>query len=225
VKRTLRSISELRVLPPRVALFQWRARRLATRAEDRFALVSGTRPGNLATLLRVARGCERIAELGTGSAWTAISLALADSRRRIISYDPIERPERERYLRLAGSARSRIALVASPGSRGPLDGDCVVDLLYIDSSHDQSETIDEVRTWRPHLYAASLIVFDDFGHPDYPGVAAAIRSLELPGEQVGSLFIHRVAEAPTAEEQPERAARSPEPLARRAARVAPGRDR
>ena len=184
----------LRRLPPSVAVFQWRARRLAMRLDDRFALVSGTRPYNLAALLDAARGCRRVVELGTGAAWTAASLALAEASRTVVSYDPIDRPERARYLELAGPAARRVRLVDAAGERGPLD-DAPVDLLYIDSSHDEEETIREVEAWRPVLNRTATIVFDDYGHADYPGVTAAVRTLGLDGVQRGSLFIHARSEA------------------------------
>src|SRR5205807_4816552 len=86
VKRRLRFLWALRVLPPRVALFQWRAMRLALRTEDGFSVVSRTRPENLRVLLSASRGRRRVVELGTGTAWTSISLLLADKRRELVSY-------------------------------------------------------------------------------------------------------------------------------------------
>src|SRR5580658_9989805 len=100
LRREARFLAELRFLPPRVALFQWRAWRLASRAGDGFSPVSRTDPRKLAALLSAARGRRRVVELGTGTAWTAISLVLAEEKRVVLSYDPIERPEREWYLRL-----------------------------------------------------------------------------------------------------------------------------
>ena len=191
LRREIRAALALRRLPARVALFQWRARRLATRIDDRFALVSGARPHNLAVLLGEARGCRRVVELGTGVGWTTASLVLADRARTVVSYDPVDRPERASYLALAGAAAARIRLVDEPGEHGPRDEE-PVDLLFIDSSHDEEETIREVRAWQPVLGDSSVIVFDDYGHPDYPGVAAAVRALGLAGEQRGSLFVHRV---------------------------------
>ncbi len=35
------------------------------------------------------------------------------------------------------------------------------------------------------------MLFDDFTHPDYPGVREAIQELGLQGEVRGTLFIHR----------------------------------
>jgi predicted O-methyltransferase YrrM len=193
LRREISFLTQLRVLPPRVALFQWRAWRLAVRSEDAFALVSATRPRNLAVLLRVARACPRVVELGTGSAWTAISLALADRERVVVSYDPIERPERERYLRLVGpGTRGRLTFVGAPGNGGPR-GNETIDLLYIDSSHEREETIREVHAWRGSLKEGSLIIFDDFAHEEYRGVAEAIRCMGIRGEQREGLFVHRVS--------------------------------
>jgi predicted O-methyltransferase YrrM len=187
-------VVQLRGLPPSVAMFQWRARRLALRSGDSFALVSGTRPRNLAVLLGLARGCRRVVELGTGSAWTAISLALADGDRVVVSYDPIERQERERYVLLVGrKARERLRLIGLPGDQAPPNE--TVDLLYIDSSHDLDDTLREVDAWRPALHPGSLIVFDDYGHPSYPGVEEAVAQMGLSGDRRGALFVHRVAGA------------------------------
>jgi predicted O-methyltransferase YrrM len=185
----LRWYSDLRVLPLRVALFQARARVVAHRRGDRFSLTSVTRPGDLRTLLSLARGRAHVVELGTATGWTAISLALSDPARRVTSFDPVSRPEPARYLRLVGpEVRSRITLVAARGSDGPRD-DRPVDLLYIDSSHDRAPTIEEVDAWRPALAPGAVIVFDDYGHPDYPGVREAVQELGLDGRLVGALYV------------------------------------
>ena len=180
----------LRGLRPRVAWFQWRARRFARRTGDTFSLVSVTRPPDTRVLIELARDCRRIVELGTATGWTAITLALDDPGRRVVSYDVVGRGP-ERYLELVGSdVRDRIELVLAPGSTGPRD-DEPVDLLYIDSSHERDPTVAEVRAWQPYLRAGALILFDDYRHPDYPGVEEAIDQLGLAGEQRGTLFVHR----------------------------------
>jgi predicted O-methyltransferase YrrM len=185
----LRWYADLRTLPLRVALFQARARVVAHRRGDRFSLTSVTRPGDLRTLLSLADGRRHVVELGTATGWTAISLALSDPDRRVTSFDPASRPEPARYLRLVGpEVRSRIELVIAPGSDGPRD-ERPVDLLYIDSSHERQPTIDEVRVWRPALAPGAVIVFDDYGHPDYPGVREAVQELGLEGRLVGTLFV------------------------------------
>lgn len=188
----LRWYAELRALPPRVAWFQARARVVAHRTGDRFSLTSVTRPRDLRTLLSVADGRDHVVELGTATGWTAISLALARAVRRVTTFDIVQRPEPARYLRLASTGvRERIELVTAAGADGPRD-ERPVDLLYIDSSHDRQETVDEVRAWRPALAPGAAIVFDDYGHPDYPGVREAIAELGLDGRAAGTLFVATV---------------------------------
>ncbi len=183
--------AQLAMLPPPVAWFQLRARRLAWRTNDHFSLTSATRPPNLKKLLDLAGGSNYVVELGTATAWTAISLALASSDRRVITYDVIQRPEPHRYLGLVNhSVRARVQLVTAPGSQGPPDS-TPVGMLYIDSSHERQETVAEVLAWQPVLCPGAPVVFDDYTHPDYPGVADAVAQLGLSGEQQGSLFVHR----------------------------------
>jgi hypothetical protein len=198
----MRFLAELRFLPLRVALFQWRAWRLAWRSEDRFSPLSRTQPRKLAVLLSAASGHRHIVELGTGTAWTAISLVLADRGREVLSYDPIERPERERYLRLVSlKARRRLTFVSASGDEGPRDGE-TVGLLYIDSSHQREDTIREIEAWRPALEEGSLVVFDDFGNSEYPGVEEAVKHLGLQGKEQRGLFVHRVSTQETTDSPP-----------------------
>jgi predicted O-methyltransferase YrrM len=182
------------LLPPQVAWFQVRARRLARQTGDVFSLTSVTRPRDLRTLLAVARGRRRVVELGTATGWTAISLALADARRTVLTCDIAEREEPQRYLGLVdGDVRARIELAVRSGAEGPAD-DAPVDLLYIDSSHERAETIAEVLAWRPALRAGAVIVFDDYTHPDFPGVREAVAELGLSGGRRGTLFVHHVTD-------------------------------
>ncbi|HEX4010700.1 MAG TPA: class I SAM-dependent methyltransferase [Solirubrobacteraceae bacterium] len=182
-------------LPGPVVWFQLRARRLARRSGDTFSLTSVTRPPDLRLLLSVAQGRRRVVELGTATGWTAISLALADPERQVLSCDVVARSEPQRYLGLVGdSVRARVQLAIRPGSDGPVD-DRDADLLYIDSSHEREQTIAEVRAWRAALAPGAIIVFDDFTHPDFPGVREAVSELGLAGDRRGTLFIHRVSRA------------------------------
>ena len=189
-RRELRYLVGLRVLPRRVALFDWRAHRLASQLGDEFSLVSATRPPDLALLLGLARGRRRVVELGTGTGWTALALALQDPHREVVTYDPVYRAERERYLELVNpGVRARITFVRSPGSSGPLSQD-PVDLLYVDSAHGRRDTIEEIEAWRPVLAPDGLVILDDFTHPDFPGVKEAVQELGLSGRQEGTLFVH-----------------------------------
>lgn len=188
-------LGRLRGVPLRVAWFQVRARRLAWRTGDMFSLTSATRPRDLRILLHLARGRRHVVELGTATGWTTISLALADPARSVLSCDVVSRPEPVRYLGLVDPAvRARVQLAIRPGSDGPAD-DRPVDLLYIDSSHDRAETVAEVEAWRPALAPGALVVFDDYGNPDYPGVSRAVADLGLPGRREGTMFVCSVPAA------------------------------
>lgn len=141
-------------------------------------------------LLKLARNRRRVVELGTGTGWTAIALALADAEREVITYDPIHRPERERYTALAGPrVQGQVTFVNEPGSAGPHDDDAI-DMLYVDSSHGRQATIEELNAWQSVLRPGAIVVLDDFTHHDFPGVREAISELGLTGSQHGTLFVH-----------------------------------
>jgi predicted O-methyltransferase YrrM len=177
-----------------VAAFQWRAYRLARDIDDQFSLASATRPDKLKLILALARGRRNVAELGTATAWTTISLLLADPGRRVVTFDPIEHPARERYLSLVPrDVRGRVRFVATPGVEVPSDA-ADIDFLYVDSSHGRDATVAELTAWRPRLAPHAVVVLDDFDHPDYPGVREAVQALGLSGEQRHGLFIVRGAD-------------------------------
>ena len=187
---TLRRNAVLLRLPPRVALFYSRARRSAARRGDEWSLQSATGPESLARLLRLARGRRRVAEIGTGTAWTTAALALADPERRVLSFDPKVWPERERYLGLAGpDAAARIELVEGGGENGPAGREFEPDMLFVDGSHDRDLTIRTLENWRPALAPGAIVAFHDYENPKYPGVSEAIRALDLRGEAVGDVFV------------------------------------
>ena len=200
-KRAVREVLRLRVLPPHVAWFQWRARRRARALGDTFALESSTRPADLARLLELARGRRRVVELGTANGWTAIALALDDPGRRVHTFDPFDRPERQSYLGLVSDrVRERITFIKEAGGVGPAGAPGsrpthAIELLYIDSSHNRDDTIAEVRAWQGVLAPGALIVFDDYSHPEYPGVREAVAELGLRGETTGTLHVVTVAAA------------------------------
>jgi predicted O-methyltransferase YrrM len=186
----------LRVLPAAVAAFQWRARRLALSLGDEFSLASATRPAKLAALLEAGRGARIAVELGTATGWTTASLALADPSRQVISFDPVAQLNRERYLTLAGAAaQARIRLVQAPGEAGPEPDSAAVELLYVDSSHTREGTLREWHAWAPALAPDAVIVFDDYDHPDFPGVRQAVEEVGLSGAERAGLFVARTSRA------------------------------
>jgi predicted O-methyltransferase YrrM len=188
----IRFLRRMQALPISVAWFHTRARFTAWRIGDD-APKAAVRPEDLAVLLRVARGRREVVELGTAKAWTAISLALAQRDRRVTTYDPIVQPVRERYLALVPrSVRERLVLVDMSGDSGPSAQSATVDCLFIDASHERTATIREYEAWKPALATGALVVFDDYGHPDFPGVRQAVKDLELQGRTAGLLFVHLI---------------------------------
>jgi predicted O-methyltransferase YrrM len=184
-----------RALPPRIALFLVRARFRAVRTKDQFSIDASVRPEKLAALLANAKGRTKVVELGTGTAWATIALAIDDPRRTILSFDPTAR-DRERYLALVpASVRERVTLVAERGEVGPADGFDGVELLFIDSSHERVPTVAEYKAWRPAMADGGVIVFDDYGHHGYPGVAEAVEELGIMGRVEADLFVAPVGVA------------------------------
>ncbi len=186
----LRFALSLRVLSASVAWFCLRARRQAIRTEDRFTLDSAARPREMAALLALAGARTQVVELGTGTAWSAIALAIDVPARRVLSYDPCARPQREAYLSLvAAEVSARIELRELPDTAGPLEGDPPVELLFIDSAHDRESVLAAFAAWRDALAPAAVVVFHDYLHPGYPGVGEAVRELGLGGREAGGVFI------------------------------------
>lgn len=188
----LRRNAPLLRLPPRVAAFYSRSRRTAARTGDDWSLVSATPPQSLRLLLRLARGRREVVEIGTGTAWTTGALALADAHRRVLSFDPIVRPERDVYLGfLPPAARERIELVDAPGEDVAPAGDRRPDFVFVDGSHDRELTARTFEAWRPLLAPGGVIAFHDYGNESYPGVTQALDDLGLRGEVIRDVFVWR----------------------------------
>ena len=112
--------------------------------------------------------------------------------RRVVSYDPSVRAERDAYLEIAGhQARERIELRAEPDARGPHLGDASTELLFIDSEHEREPVLAAFRAWCDALAPGAVVVFHDYGHPDYPGVREAVGELALDGREAGGVFVWR----------------------------------
>lgn len=178
-------------LPPRVARFYLRAYRVATRHGDDWSLASRARPSELRSLIELSRGQRSVVEIGTGTAWTAIALAMADSGRRVRTYDPIVRAERELYFGLLRVGdRERIECIQRSGEAN-LEDPPEADFLFVDSSHEREETANTFRNWQPHLAPGAVVAFHDYGHPDFPGVAEAIVDLGLDGRVESGMYVWR----------------------------------
>ena len=182
----------LAALPRDVRRFVLAAERRARELGDEFSVRSASRPHNLATILRLAKGRRRVVELGTATGWTACALVLDDPARDVVTVDPVVRVHRAEYLALAGAAAARIDPRRATGAAAAELGPAGVELLFVDSSHERDDTVAELEAWRPNLAPGAVVVLDDMGHPDYPGVAQAAADLGLPGRTVGSLYVTRL---------------------------------
>jgi predicted O-methyltransferase YrrM len=176
-------------MPLRVRLFLWRAHRLARRLGHEWGLEAATRRGDVAELLRLARGRRHVVELGTGPGWTTIALALADPERRVTTFDPVVHDHRDAYAALAPDAAARIEWVTAPGVDARGEG---VELLFIDSTHERESTVAEFQAWRARLAPGAVVTFHDYDHPAFPGVREAVEALGLQGEAHGGMYVTRV---------------------------------
>lgn len=184
-----RELVRLRSLPDRVAVFYVRAWLTALRSRDRFTLNSATRPSDVTTLLALARGRKAIVELGTGTAWTTIALALAEDDRRVASYDPVVRSERERYLALIPEqTRACIELHHESGEL-VRPAAASVSFLFVDCAHDCETTLAAFRAWEPAIAPGGVVAFHDYDHPHHPGVRQAVELLDLHGTKRGGVFV------------------------------------
>jgi predicted O-methyltransferase YrrM len=188
VKSALRHLAALRRLPPGVARFYLRAVLTALRKRDKETLRDVTRPAELSILLERARGRLDVVELGTGPAWTAAALALADRKRRVVTYDPKVYRCREAYLsRLPPEVRARIELRRARGEDEQPSGTSA-DFVFIDSRHERDPTLATFRTWAPLVRRGGIVAFHDYGNPRWPGVAEAVDELALQGDRLPFLF-------------------------------------
>lgn len=52
-----------------------------------------------------------------------------------------------------------------------------VGLLFVDGDHTKGGARRDIEAWAPHLAPGAVIAVDDYGHPDWPGVAQAVDEL------------------------------------------------
>jgi predicted O-methyltransferase YrrM len=57
------------------------------------------------------------------------------------------------------------------------DYDGQVGLLFVDGDHTKEGARRDIEAWAPHLAPGAVIAVDDYGHPDWPGVAQAVDEL------------------------------------------------
>ena len=179
-------------LPPPVIAFYLRALRLGRRSGDTVSLAIAARPRDLSELLRASRDAVTVAEVGTGTGWTSIALALARPERHVHSFDVSEHGQRARYLELVpAGARARVHLALRDGREGPPEDLPELDFLFIDSSHQLEETLLTFRLWSGRLRRGAVAAFHDYDDEQYPGVRQAVSQLGLTGEERAGMFLWR----------------------------------
>lgn len=178
----------LTLLPRRVAFFYLRALVYAVMKRDYSSLCGATRPRELVPLLRAAGSRRRLVEIGTGTAWTTICLALANEEAQVVSYDIIPSLYRGPYLAMLDqAARGRIDLITRDGNDPAEPG--VVDFVFVDASHECADTIRSFNVWKGLVAGDGVIAFHDYADPRWPGVTDAVRQLGLGGTAHGHLYV------------------------------------
>lgn len=183
---------------------------------ERLAAIPGLTPTDeCLTLFRLARAVPRsqcIVEIGTYKARSACYLAYgarkgheahvyaidawalpgprAGGKTKLYKFDqPKTYDEAKRNVIRAGM-RGHITLIndwsehAGQTWNGPPVG-----LLYIDGDHTARAVAADFAAWRPHLTNSAVVAFDDYSHPNHPGVAEVVDTLVDNGELVG-LEVH-----------------------------------
>jgi hypothetical protein len=186
-----RELVALRGLPRPVGRFYVRALLHALVTRDWFSRRAHARPRELRALLAAAEGAGNVVEIGTGTAWTAIALALAEQHRRVVTYDPLVFRQRARYLAtVSRDVQARIELREGPGEDGPREP-IEVGLVFIDTGrHEREPTAAAFRAWEPSVVPGGAVAFHDYGDR-WPAVREAVAELGLEGTTVGVLFVWR----------------------------------
>lgn len=184
-----RAIVAFRSLPRRPAMFYVRASARSLRLDDRWSFWATLPPRELAALVELARGRKSVVELGTGTGWTTLVLALAEPGRIVRSYDTQVKPQRAAYFALADAdSRRRVLLVEGRGEEAEPPPE-PVDLLYIDSNHEREIVRRSFERWRDRIACGGFVAFDDYVNDNYPGVREAVSELGLEGRIVGRVFV------------------------------------
>jgi len=179
-------------LPPAAIAFYLRALALGRRSGDTVSLAIAARPRELIELIHASRDAATVAEVGTGTGWTAIVLALARPDRHVHSFDVSEHEQRARYLKLVPDpVRARLHLGIRDGREGPPADLPELDFLFIDSSHEVEETVTTFNRWSERMRPGAVAAFHDYGDEHYPGVAEAVARLGLTGEARAGMYLWR----------------------------------
>lgn len=54
---------------------------------------------------------------------------------------------------------------------------CMADMIFVDDGHMYDEVIRDILGWKPHLCIGGIMVFHDYGAPEWSGVKMAVDEL------------------------------------------------
>lgn len=64
-----------------------------------------------------------------------------------------------------------------------------MDFVFIDGSHERTDTMDSFKAWKPSIEPGGRVVFHDYMDSSYPGVTEAVQALEITGAKVERMFV------------------------------------
>lgn len=151
----------------------------------------------LADLAAQVPADQEIVELGVFQGGTALRLAWGAAQgngAHVTGIDPWDLPGNvydppftdsasERWARhwvLSMGYSSRIQLVKAFSEQVALHYGLEsrpIGLLFVDGDHTEEGARRDIELWAPHLAPGAVIAVDDYGHPDWPGVAQAVDKL------------------------------------------------
>jgi predicted O-methyltransferase YrrM len=115
--------------------------------------------------------------LGAGAGTSALALAEGCPHAQIITFDlyrdhfDLERQAFKRAGRLCPIFIQAFSYADHSGL------ELHPHLVFIDADHSQSAVAADIEEWLRHIVNGGLMVFHDYGHPNYPGVRTAVDML------------------------------------------------
>lgn len=90
----------------------------------------------------------------------------------------------------------RVLVMSTNEAAGKFEGE-YFDLVFIDADHSYEGVKADLLNWYPKLKPGGFLFCDDYGMPEFPGVAQAVQTVGLQGQVVApSLWAHRKPASP-----------------------------
>jgi methyltransferase family protein len=180
-----------------VGLLPWEARWFyleavgtAVRRNDRWALDHVQPAEELARLLEIASGSQRVVEIGAQTGWTALALAAADPSRSVISFrrpGASQGPSRYAHLVDAG-VRERVGSCELPAQRASSAIPGPADLVHVDLSPPYADAYSALFGATFAVRPGGLVVVSGGGELE---ALALVEELDLEASTVDGLVCGR----------------------------------